>query len=34
MSDLKRALGEAAAAAFAGLGLPPELGRVAASDER
>jgi arginyl-tRNA synthetase len=32
MSDLKRGLGEAVAAAFAGLGLPPELGRVAASD--
>ncbi|MGZ6015136.1 MAG: arginine--tRNA ligase domain-containing protein, partial [Phenylobacterium sp.] len=32
MSDLKRALGEAVEAAFAGLGLPPELGRVTASD--
>jgi arginyl-tRNA synthetase len=32
MSDLKRELGEAVEAAFAGLGLPPELGRVTASD--
>jgi len=32
MSDLKTGLGEAVAAAFAGLGLPPELGRVTASD--
>ncbi|HEX3699312.1 MAG TPA: arginine--tRNA ligase [Phenylobacterium sp.] len=32
MSDLKRALGEAAGAAFAGLGLPHDLGRVTASD--
>lgn len=32
MSDLKRGLGEAAEAAFEGLGLPPELGRVTASD--
>jgi len=32
MSDLKRALGEAAAAAFAAAGLPAELGRVTASD--
>ena len=32
MSDLKRALGEAVEAAFAGLGLPAELGRVTASD--
>jgi arginyl-tRNA synthetase len=32
MSDLKTALGEAAAAAFASLGLPEELGRVTASD--
>jgi arginyl-tRNA synthetase len=32
MSDLKTALSEAAAAAFAGLGLPAELGRVTASD--
>jgi len=32
MSDLKRLLGEAVQAAFAGLGLPAELGRVTASD--
>ncbi|MDE2486551.1 MAG: arginine--tRNA ligase [Alphaproteobacteria bacterium] len=32
MSDLKKALGEAAGAAFASLGLPAELGRVTASD--
>ncbi|HEV2530280.1 arginine--tRNA ligase [Phenylobacterium sp.] len=32
MSDLKKGLGEAVAAAFAQLGLPPELGRVTASD--
>jgi arginyl-tRNA synthetase len=32
MSDLKRALSEAVEAAFAHLGLPPELGRVTASD--
>jgi len=32
MSDLKRALGEAVAAAFAAAGLPAELGRVTASD--
>ena len=32
MSDLKQDLGEAVEAAFAGLGLPPELGRVTASD--
>lgn len=32
MSDLKTVLSEAAAAAFAGLGLPAELGRVTASD--
>src|SRR3954447_14841832 len=32
MSDLKRALSEAVEAAFAELGLPPELGRVTASD--
>jgi len=32
MSDLKRALSEAVEAAFAALGLPPELGRVTASD--
>ncbi|HEX3364430.1 arginine--tRNA ligase [Phenylobacterium sp.] len=32
MSDLKAALSEAVQAAFAGLGLPPELGRVTASD--
>jgi arginyl-tRNA synthetase len=32
MSDLKKGLGEAVAAAFAGAGLPPELGRVTASD--
>ena len=32
MSDLKQELGEAVEAAFAGLGLPPELGRVTASD--
>jgi arginyl-tRNA synthetase len=32
MSDLKAALSEAVEAAFAGLGLPPELGRVTASD--
>jgi arginyl-tRNA synthetase len=32
MTDLKRALGEAVGAAFAGLGLPAELGRVTASD--
>ena len=32
MSDLKRTLGEAVQAAFADLGLPEELGRVAASD--
>lgn len=32
MSDLKRALGEAVQAAFAGLGLPADLGRVTASD--
>ncbi len=32
MTDLKRTLGEAAAAAFADLGIPPELGRVTPSD--
>jgi arginyl-tRNA synthetase len=32
MSDLKRGLSEAVEAAFAELGLPPELGRVTASD--
>jgi arginyl-tRNA synthetase len=32
MSDLKSGLSEAVEAAFAGLGLPPELGRVTASD--
>jgi arginyl-tRNA synthetase len=32
MSDLKSELSEAVEAAFAGLGLPPELGRVTASD--
>jgi arginyl-tRNA synthetase len=32
MSDLKRALSEAAAAAFAAAGLPAQLGRVTASD--
>lgn len=32
MSDLKRGLSEAVGAAFASLGLPPELGRVTASD--
>lgn len=32
MSELKKALGEAAGAAFASLGLPAELGRVTASD--
>ncbi|MDB5452338.1 MAG: arginine--tRNA ligase, partial [Caulobacteraceae bacterium] len=32
MSDLKTELGEAAAAAFASLGLSPEFGRVTASD--
>ena len=32
MSDLKKGLGEAVEAAFAGLGLPAELGRVTASD--
>jgi arginyl-tRNA synthetase len=32
MSDLKRTLGEAVEAAFAAEGLPPELGRVSASD--
>jgi len=32
MSDLKRILGEAVETAFAGLGLPAELGRVTASD--
>ena len=32
MSDLASALGEAVGAAFAGLGLPAELGRVTASD--
>ncbi|HZZ33010.1 MAG TPA: arginine--tRNA ligase [Phenylobacterium sp.] len=32
MSDFKGALSEAVEAAFAGLGLPPELGRVTASD--
>jgi len=32
MSDLKRALSEAVAAAFAAEGLPPELGRVTPSD--
>jgi arginyl-tRNA synthetase len=32
MSDLKRALSEAVETAFAELGLPPELGRVTASD--
>ena len=32
MSDLKAALGEAVQAAFAGLGLPAELGRVTPSD--
>ncbi|WGM40981.1 arginine--tRNA ligase [Caulobacter sp. NIBR1757] len=32
MTDLKRTLGEAAAAAFAELGIPPTLGRVTPSD--
>jgi len=32
MSDLRSGLGEAAGAAFAALGLPPEMGRVTASD--
>ena len=32
MSDLKGKLGEAVGAAFAGLGLPADLGRVTASD--
>ncbi len=32
MSDLKRGLGEAVQAAFADLGLPPDLGRVTVSD--
>ena len=32
MTDLRRALGEAVSAAFAAAGLPPELGRVTASD--
>jgi len=32
MSDLKRSLGEAVAAAFVAQGLPAELGRVTASD--
>ncbi|MDB5499571.1 MAG: argS, partial [Phenylobacterium sp.] len=32
MSDLKLSLSEAVEAAFADLGLPPELGRVTASD--
>ena len=32
MTDLKRTLGEAAAAAFADLGIPPALGRVTPSD--
>lgn len=32
MSDLKRGLGEAVAAAFAAAGLPAELGRVTPSD--
>ena len=32
MTDLKRTLGEAAAAAFAELGIPAELGRVTPSD--
>jgi arginyl-tRNA synthetase len=32
MTDLKRALGEAVSGAFAGLGLPADLGRVASSD--
>src|ERR1700754_3709570 len=32
MSDLKRGLSEAVETAFAKLGLPPELGRVTASD--
>ncbi len=32
MSDLKRGLGEAVAAAFAAVGLPPALGRVTPSD--
>ncbi len=32
MSDLRSRLGEAAGAAFASLGLPPELGKVTASD--
>ncbi|MBI1407773.1 MAG: arginine--tRNA ligase [Caulobacter sp.] len=32
MTDLKRTLGEAAAAAFAAQGIPPELGRVTPSD--
>src|SRR5580658_7558930 len=32
MSDLASALGEAVGAAFEGLGLPAELGRVTASD--
>ncbi|HKP77763.1 MAG TPA: hypothetical protein VJU34_01415, partial [Phenylobacterium sp.] len=32
MSDLRSALGEAVAAAFAAVGAPPELGRVTPSD--
>lgn len=32
MADLKSRLGEAVSAAFAAEGLPPELGRVGASD--
>ena len=32
MSDLRAGLGEAAGAAFAGLGMDPALGRVTASD--
>ncbi|HEY5288821.1 MAG TPA: hypothetical protein VIJ59_02180, partial [Caulobacteraceae bacterium] len=32
MSDLRSGLGEAAAAAFAALGLPRDYGRVTASD--
>ena len=32
MNDLKRSLSEAAAAAFQAAGLPPEFGRVTASD--
>ena len=32
MTDLKTTLGEAAAAAFAEMGIPPQLGRVTPSD--